>query len=51
MENTENLTQLLREYGYPEESIRRFLKDTEHISYEMAKKRIMPYQDITADRD
>ncbi len=51
MENKENLTQLLREYGYPEESIHRFLKDTEHISYEMAKNRIMPYRDITAERD
>lgn len=46
----EKLDELLREYGYPQEAISRFMKETEELDFEEAKKRIMPYRDITADR-
>ncbi|SEM11424.1 hypothetical protein SAMN05192533_10160 [Mesobacillus persicus] len=46
----EKLDELLREYGYPQEAINRFMKETEELDFEEAKKRIMPYRDITADR-
>ncbi|TCN27203.1 hypothetical protein [Mesobacillus foraminis] len=50
MDNKENLDILLREYGYPDEAINRFLSETSEMDYEEAKKLIMPYRDITADR-
>lgn len=50
MDNKENLDLLLREYGYPDEAITRFLSETCEMDYEEAKKLIMPYRDITADR-
>ena len=50
MDNKENLEQLLYKYGYPEQAIQRFMQDAEGVNYEEVKKRIMPYQDITADR-
>ena len=50
MDKSKNLQQLLREYGYPEEAINRFMKDTSGMDYEEARKRIMPYHDITAER-
>ncbi len=49
MNKKENLEQLLREYGYPDEAVSRFLTDNEEIDYEEARKRIMPYRDITAE--
>jgi hypothetical protein len=50
MDKNAKLTQLLLEYGYPQEAINRFMKETEQLNYEEAKKRIMPYKDITAER-
>ncbi|WP_404332812.1 hypothetical protein [Mesobacillus maritimus] len=50
MDKKEKLTQLLQEYGYPQEAIHRFMMDTEELNYEEARKRIMPYKDITAER-
>jgi SOS response regulatory protein OraA/RecX len=50
MDKKAKLTQLLQEYGYPQEAINRFMKDTEELNYEEARKRIMPYKDITAER-
>lgn len=50
MDHQEKLNQLLREYGYPAEAISRFMKDSEELTFEEAKMRIMPYRDITADR-
>lgn len=52
MDQKELLNQLLREYGYPQEVINRFMEDTEtdDLTFEEAKKRIMPYKDITAER-
>jgi hypothetical protein len=48
MNNKENLEQLLREYGYPKDAIHRFMQQTEELDFAEVKKRIMPYQDITA---
>jgi hypothetical protein len=50
MDKKAKLTQLLQEYGYPQEAINRFMEDTEELKYEEARKRIMPYKDITAER-
>jgi hypothetical protein len=50
MDNMVKLKQLLQEYGYPQEAINRFLKDTEELDYEEARKRVMPFKDITAER-
>ncbi len=50
MDKAAKLNKLLRDYGYPPEAVNRFIKDTEELDYEDAKKRIMPYKDITAER-
>lgn len=50
VDNKENLEQLLDKYGYPRQAIDRFMQDTEGLDYEEIKKRILPYQDITAHR-
>jgi hypothetical protein len=50
MDEKAKLHQLLQDYGYPQEAISRFLKDTEELNYDEARKRIMPYKDITAER-
>jgi hypothetical protein len=46
----ENVEQLFRDYGYPEEAIPNLLKEVGTLSYEEVEKRIMPYHDITADK-
>ncbi|WP_180954925.1 hypothetical protein [Bacillus sp. V3-13] len=46
----ENIEQLLRDYGYPEEAIPDLLKEISNLGYEKAEQMIMPYHDITADR-
>jgi hypothetical protein len=44
------LEQLLNEYGYPRDAINSILYEMKELDYEEAKKRIMPYRDITAER-
>lgn len=46
----ENIKQLFREYGYPDESIPNLMKEIGTMSYEQVEKLIMPYHDITADK-
>jgi hypothetical protein len=46
----ENVEQLLRDYGYPEEAIPNLLKEIGTLSYEKVEKLIMPYLDITAEK-
>ena len=50
MDNKGNLEQLLSEYGYPKDAIYRFMQEVEGLDFEEVKKRIMPFQDITAHR-
>ena len=50
MDKKAKLTRLLQEYGYPEEAINNFMRDTENLNYEEARKRILPFKDITAER-
>ncbi|WP_159433408.1 hypothetical protein [Bacillus tuaregi] len=50
MDNAENLKQLLRQYGYPEEAVNRFIKEAQGLELEEIRKTIMPYQDITAHK-
>ena len=50
MDNKGNLEQLLSEYGYPKDAIHRFMQEVEGMDFEEIKKRIMPFQDITAHR-
>ena len=50
VDNKEDLEQLLHKYGYPEQAILSIMQDTDRLNYEEVKKRIMPYQDITAER-
>jgi hypothetical protein len=50
MDNKDKLDLLLREYGYPDEAITRFMEETQALDFEEAKKIIMPYRDITASR-
>ena len=50
MDNKENLEQLLDKYGYPKQAIQSIMQDADGLDYEEVKKRIMPYQDITAER-
>jgi len=50
MDNLESLEQLLREYGYPEQAVHRFLNEAEGLDIEKIKKTIMPYRDITAHK-
>lgn len=45
-----NIEQLLRDYGYPDDSIPNLLKEIGTMSYEQVEKLIMPYHDITADK-
>jgi hypothetical protein len=45
-----NIEQLLRDYGYPDESISKLTKEIGTMSYDQVEKRIMPYHDITADK-
>ncbi|MEH6949605.1 hypothetical protein V7068_21700 [Bacillus sp. JJ634] len=47
----EHIKQLLRDYGYPEEEIPNVLKELGTTDYEQIEKSIMPYRDITANRD
>ncbi|WP_180955576.1 MULTISPECIES: hypothetical protein [Bacillus] len=46
----ENIEQLLRDYGYPEEAIPDLLREMSNLGYEKAEQMIMPYHDIIADR-
>jgi hypothetical protein len=46
----EQIEQLFREYGYPEESISRLIKEYGSLSYEEVEKRIMPFKDMMADQ-
>ena len=50
MDNKGKLEQLLREYGYPQQAIHRFIQEGEDLDFEEVKKQIMPYRDITAHR-
>ncbi|MFJ7726707.1 hypothetical protein ACIQXV_11125 [Neobacillus sp. NPDC097160] len=51
MEHKEKMKKLLREYGYPEESIPRLMQEIGSMSYDRVKKLILPYNDITADKN
>lgn len=50
MDKQEKIAQLLREYGYPDHAVHRFIQEAEGLDMEEVKKTIMPYQDITAHK-
>jgi hypothetical protein len=50
MSNNENIENLLREYGYPENAIHHYIKEKANMDFEEIKKSIMPYRDITAKK-
>lgn len=50
MSDQEKIEKLLHEYGYPENVIHQYIKDTKNLDYDELEKSIMPYQDITAKR-
>jgi hypothetical protein len=50
MEHNEKMEQLLRDYGYPEQSIPRLVQEISSMSIDKVKKLILPYNDITADK-
>ncbi|MBO0959971.1 hypothetical protein J1P26_09565 [Neobacillus sp. MM2021_6] len=51
MNHNEKMKKLLREYGYPEEAIPRIMQEISSMSYDRVKKLILPYNDITADKN
>lgn len=51
LDHKEKMKKLLREYGYPEESIPRLMQEIGSMSYDRVKKLILPYNDITADKN
>ena len=50
MVQNEEMEKLLREYGYPEESIPRLVQEIHSMSLDKVKKLILPYNDITSDK-
>ncbi|MBT2659231.1 hypothetical protein J7E81_29215 [Bacillus sp. ISL-18] len=50
MEQKEKMEKLLRDYGYPEQSIPRLMEEISSMSFEKVKKLILPYNDITAEK-
>lgn len=51
LNHNEKMKKLLREYGYPEEAIPRIMQEISSMSYDRVKKLILPYNDITADKN
>lgn len=51
LNNKDKMVSLLRDYGYPEKAIHRFMQEAKDMDYEEMRKSIMPYQDITAHRE
>lgn len=50
MAQNDEMKKLLRDYGYPEQSIPRLLEEISSMSPDKVKKLILPYNDITADK-
>jgi hypothetical protein len=50
MEHNDKMEKLLRDYGYPEQSIPRLMEEISSMSFDKAKKLILPYNDITAEK-
>ncbi|MBT2698552.1 hypothetical protein ACSU6B_21555 [Neobacillus sp. C211] len=50
MVHNEEKEKLLRDYGYPEQSIPRLVQEIDSMSLDKVKKLILPFNDITADK-